>query len=378
MPETPTETFIEPLTEESTAVSEKHLPRRKLYQIEPLRDPRWEAFVKKHPRGSLFHSRPWLDALRRTYGYEPVAYTTTGPGNPLQDGAVFCRVESRLTGRRLVSVPFSDHCDVLVDKSEDLSVFGHGLEEALQNENWRYIEIRPLHFTVIVNGLGQSSATYSFHQLDLRPDLETLLGNFHRSSTQRKIQRAQREGLVYSEGSDRRLLDSFYRLLVITRRRHRLPPQPKSWYRNLMECFGGDLKIRLAIKDGRAVAGMLTLRYKDTLIYKNGGSDSRFHNLGAMHLLYWESIRDAKNLGLRTFDLGRTDAEQTGLIKFKDRWGAKQSTLTYTRFALKGNSRHIFDQNGAGWKMRLLRQAFATTPRVFLPRMGSFLYKHAG
>ena len=145
-----------------------------------------------------------------------------------------------------------------------------------------------------------------------------------------------------------------------------------------MECFGEDLKIRLALKDGRPVAGMLTLRYKDTLVYKNGGSDSRFHNLGAMHLLYWESIRDAKNLGLRTFDLGRTDAEQSGLIKFKSRWGAKQSTLTYTRFAVTRHSRHIFDQLGTGWKMRALRYTFAVTPRSLLPTIGSFLYKRAG
>jgi len=366
--------------ENSTAVSEKRLAARKLHRIEPLTDPRWELFVEMHPRGSVFHSRAWLEALCRTYAYKPIAYTTTAPGNPLQDGAVFCRVESKLTGRRLVSLPFSDHCDLLVDKTEDLPTFAHGLEQELQRESWDYIEIRPLHLTEMANGLGQSSATYSFHQLDLRPDLETLLGNFHRSSTQRKIQRAQREGLIYTEGSDEPLLDSFYRLMVITRQRHGLPPQPKSWYRNLMDCFGRDLKIRLAVKDGRAVSGMLTLRFKDTLIYKNGGSDPRFHNLGAMHLLYWESIRDAKNLGLRTFDLGRTDAEQAGLIKFKDRWGAKQSTLTYIRFAVTGHSRHIhiFDQNRAGWKMRLLKQAFAVTPRVLLPRIGSFLYKHAG
>ena len=126
------------------------------------------------------------------------------------------------------------------------------------------------------------------------------------------------------------------------------------------------------------LAGMLTLRYKDTLVYKNGGSDSRFHNLGAMHLLYWESIRDAKHLGLRTFDLGRTDVEQTGLIKFKSRWGAEQSTLTYTRFATKGHSQHIFDQNGSAWKMRLLKHAFAVAPRRLLPALGGFLYKHAG
>jgi len=212
----------------------------------------------------------------------------------------------------------------------------------------------------------------------LQPDLETLLGNCHRSSTQRKIQRAQREGLVYSEGSDKSFLDRFYRLLVLTRRRHHLPPQPRSWYENLIESFGTDLKIRLALKDGRAVAGMLTLRYKDSLIYKNGGSDSRFHNLGAMHLLYWESIQDAKKLGLRTFDLGRSDAGQAGLIKFKSRWGALESTLTYTRFAMTGDARHIFDQHGTGWKLRMLRQAFGLTPHRLLPAIGSFLYKHAG
>jgi hypothetical protein len=296
----------------------------------------------------------------------------------LQDGAVFCRVESGLTGRRLVSLPFSDHCDLLVSKPEELEIFAEGLERERERENWRYIEIRPLHATEITNGLGQSSATYVFHQLDLEPDLETLLANCHRSSTQRKIQRAEREGLVYAEGSDKTFLDGFYRLLVLTRRRHHLPPQPKNWYENLMKNFGTDLKIRLALKDKRPVAGMLTVRYKDTMVYKNGGSDSRFHNLGAMHLLYWHSIQDAKTLGLRTFDLGRTDAEQLGLIRFKSRWGAKQSALTYTRFASTGESRHVFDQHGTGWKMRMLRHAFGVTPRGLLPTIGSFLYKHAG
>jgi hypothetical protein len=370
--------MYETLTEPATAIFEERLASRTLNRIDPITDPRWEEFVGRHPRGSVFHSRAWLEALRRTYGYEPVAYTTSAPGQPLQDGAVFCRVESRLTGRRLVSLPFSDHCDLLVRDLEDLAVFAHGLERELQKENWHYLEIRPLHTTEMVNGLGQSSASYSFHELDLRPDLETLLSNCHRSSTQRKIQRAQREGLVYSEGSDASHLDGFYRLLVLARQRHRLPPQPKSWYRNLIECFGSDLKIRLAVKDGKPVAAMLTVRYKDALVYKNGGSDARYHKLGAMHLLYWESIRDAKNLGLRTFDLGRTDAEQAGLIRFKSRWGAKQSTLTYTRFAITGHSRHIFDQNGTGWKMRLLKRAFGVTPRGLLPTIGRFLYKHAG
>jgi CelD/BcsL family acetyltransferase involved in cellulose biosynthesis len=349
-----------------------------LHHFSPLSDDRWPRFLAAHPRASVFHSRPWLEALRRTYGYEPVAYTRTPAGEDLQDAAVFCRVESRLTGRRLVSLPFSDHCDFLLEDAEELGTFLQGLERKLQEEDWRYIEIRPLQAFAPSIPFAKPSANYTFHKIDLTPSLETLLANCHKSSTQRKIQRAGREGLTYEAGVSERHLNSFYKLLVKTRRRHRLPPQPKDWFRNLIDCFGDDLKIRLALRHGRAVAGMLTVRYKDTLIYKNGGSDSRFHNLGAMHLLYWESIRDAKEMGLRAFDLGRTDADQAGLIKFKSRWGAQQSDLTYWRCTSERGSTHVFDQRGNGWKMRILRHVFSLAPPSILSRVGSLLYKHAG
>jgi hypothetical protein len=77
--------------------------------IDPLNDIRWTRFVETHPRASLFHSVPWLQALQRTYRYEPLVYTRCPQGQDLTDGIAFCRVESWLTGRRLVSLPFSDH-----------------------------------------------------------------------------------------------------------------------------------------------------------------------------------------------------------------------------------------------------------------------------
>src|SRR5271167_440366 len=91
-----------------------------VHQIDPLEDPRWEKFLERHPRSSVFHTVAWLDALRRTYGYRPVAITTESPGRDLQAGIVFCSVHSWLTGRRLVSLPFSDHCELLVDDVTNL------------------------------------------------------------------------------------------------------------------------------------------------------------------------------------------------------------------------------------------------------------------
>src|SRR5262245_20006552 len=87
-----------------------------VHQLDPLSDPRWKDLVAWHPDASVFHPSAWLGALQRSYGYQPVAYTTSAPGAPLGDGIVFCRVESWLTGRRLVSLPFSDHCAPLVER----------------------------------------------------------------------------------------------------------------------------------------------------------------------------------------------------------------------------------------------------------------------
>src|ERR1035438_9024202 len=90
-----------------------------VYEIQPLLDTRWDRFVKKHADSSVFHTTAWLDALYRTYGYRPVVYTDAPPGCELASGVPFCHVDSWLTGRRLVSVPFSDHCDPLVSGTAD-------------------------------------------------------------------------------------------------------------------------------------------------------------------------------------------------------------------------------------------------------------------
>jgi CelD/BcsL family acetyltransferase involved in cellulose biosynthesis len=368
----------ETLSPESTIGTLSHQSSKAVYQIEPLQDPRWDGLVERHPRASLFHSRAWLEALRRTYGYEPIAYTTSPPGELLRNALVLCRVESRLTGRRLVSLPFSDHCEPLVQHADELQSLLQKLQEESQTGQWRYIEIRPLALPYTTAPLPYASARYTLHRLDLKPDLQTIFGAFHKDSIQRKIKRARREGLTYETGATGSNLDTFYWLLTITRRRHGVPPQPKIWLRNLIECFGPDLQISIAFHDRTPVAGMLTIRHKNTLVYKYGGSDIRFNRLGSIHCLYWESIRRAKALGLEELDLGRSDAEQSGLITFKRRWGATESILTYFRLAPSNSPLHWFETPGTTWKARAARSVLAHVPLRVLPVLGGLLYKHMG
>lgn len=349
-----------------------------VHQLDPLRDRRWREFLDRHPSASVFHTPPWLEALRRTYRYVPVVLTTNPPGAELSNGLVCCRVNSWLTGKRLVSLPFSDHCEPLVDDRGDLDAILSALEQELHVGNLLYIEVRPIQNIEYATSLCFSSHAYCLHRLDLKADLDTLFSGLHKGSTQRKVRRAQREGLIYQEGRRESLLDAFYRLLLLTRRRHGLPPQPRTWFQNLIDCFGEALKIRVAFKNTLPVAAILTVRNKETLVYKYGCSDDRFHNLGGMHFLFWKAIQEAKNEGLRALDFGRSDFENTGLVKFKDRWGGTRSVMTYCRFSTSKHSRGAFASAGTGWDGEGARRILSHLPTSILCSAGDLLYRHLG
>jgi CelD/BcsL family acetyltransferase involved in cellulose biosynthesis len=80
---------------------------------DPIDNAQWDGLLDRHPSASIFHSPGWLKSLRQTYGYEPFIVTTS-KGSTLDNGLVACRVKGWRSSR-LVSLPFSDHCDPLVD-----------------------------------------------------------------------------------------------------------------------------------------------------------------------------------------------------------------------------------------------------------------------
>ncbi|HTT17811.1 MAG TPA: GNAT family N-acetyltransferase [Candidatus Sulfotelmatobacter sp.] len=290
---------------------------------------------------------------------------------PLENGWVFCRIRSWLTGRRLVSLPFSDHCDPLVESPDELLEISRGLATEREKNRWRYIECRFLSDQLAPENFERSEE-FCFHRLDLQPSLDELFRGLHKNSTQRKIRRAEREGLTYEEGSSEEILDEFYRLLLRTRKRHRVPPQPRRWFSNLLKCFGSQLKVRAAKNNGTPVASIVTLRFKDTLVYKYGAADERFFSLGGMQFLLWQAIIEAKNEGLQQVDFGRSDLEARGLNIFKDRLGAKRSSLSYFR--------NPPPSAGKPPSARLPRhhRVLSHVPYSLVATTGRLLYRHFG
>jgi len=342
-----------------------------VYRIDPISDPRWAQLLLENPRASIFHTPGWLDAIRRTYGYEPFVFTTSRPGTCLDNGIAFCSIDSWATGRRLVGLPFSDHCELLISNPADVNELSTYLERELTRSGWDYIEIRPLKCDWSGLGSFQQGQTFYVHQLDLTQSVESLWQSFAKDSVRRKIQRQKREGLRIEQGSSELLLDHFYRLFVRTRRRHRLPPPPRSWFSNLIGCLAGSMTIRVCYKADLPIASIVTLQYNDMLVYKYGCSDERFHSLGGMQALLWSAIQSGKAAGLHTFDLGRTDCENRGLVRFKNGWGATCSKLTYFVYPDKRLRRSYGVSTVA-------KRVLSWMPRRVLTAVGGVIYKHIG
>jgi CelD/BcsL family acetyltransferase involved in cellulose biosynthesis len=338
------------------------------YTLNPLTDSRWNEFLARHGQASIFHHPGWLEALQRTYDYEPVVLTTTPAERPLENGLAFCRVSSWVTGRRAVSLPFADHCEPLVGGGE-LEELRDWFESESEQESWRYIELRP-RFPVAPNGWNVSGS-YCFHTLDLSGSLEKIFSTLHKDSVQRRIRKAEREKLSYEVGTSERQVEDFYRLQVKTRIRHRLVPQPRSWFRNLVSCLGDQLSIQVARKKQVPIAALLTLRYRSTVFYKYGCSDEQYHSLGAMPFLFWNLIQRSKAEGVTQLDFGRSDWDQEGLIRFKDHFGTQRERLEYFRYSQR-NSR------AKPLQTRAFRLAFDALPAAMLPAAGRLLYRHIG
>ena len=344
--------------------------------IDPLVDMRWPGFLERHPEASVFHTPEWLAALRRTYDYEPVVYTTSEPSQELANGIPFCRIKSWLTGKRLVSLPFSDHCQPLVDEPDSYLEVLAELDKERQRDGLRYVELRPSSGALPCGSQDsyRAGARFYSHVIDLSDESDEIHARFHKNAVRIPIRQAEREGLEYSIRNDEAGLRQFHQLMMAMRRKHGIPPQPISWFRNLLVCMRDAVDVRIACKDGVPIASIITILWDRMIYYKYMGYDPRCIRMGGIPGLVWHAIKELKERGAKALDFGRTDYGNDSLVEYKDRWCAQRSEMTYWRAPVCGKTA---SSDGEG-ELGVAKKLFAVLPDPLLKMVGSMLYRHIG
>jgi len=342
---------------------------RSIREEHPLEDSQWDARLSSCRSASFFHSSAWASVLHDTHGFVPV-YFTFGDAKGLKSLLALMEVDSWLTKRRGVSLPFTDACAPLGEDSASLAnLFDRALEYG-EKRRWRYMEVRG---GSTMFGGSRVSTSYFGHRLDLSNGESSLFAKFE-GSVRQAIRKAQRNGLNIEFSRSQDALRAFYGLFCKTRKRVGLPPQPFRFFLNIHQHVLDKNKgwVVLARHGQVTVAGAVFFHFGKTAIFKFGASDYAFQHLRATNLVMWEAIKHYSHEGMTVLDFGRTSLGNDGLRMFKLGWGAREHSIDYVKFDLQKRDFVASKDISFGLQNRLFQMLPISISRL----IGATLYRH--
>ena len=344
-----------------------------MIELDPLAEPRWLDLLARAPAATPFHHPAWLALLGRSFRYEMSACCVEAADGSLAGGLPVAEVSSRLTGRRLVALPFSDLCEPLLARDAPAGsaiALGDALSE-LQRRRGVPLEVRGTGPALREAPPGER---FHHHVLALGTDAAEVERRFAKSQVRRGIRRAQREGLETAVATDRgRRSRAFFRLHVVTRQRlacRRSHGASSSGFESLFEAGLGF--VLLVRREGAPAAAGVFLTQGDTLLYKYGASDARFLPLRPNNLLFWDAIRWGCAHGMRWLDFGRTHWDHESLRAFKLAWGRRSTSSATATSAPRRRAA------AASARQRALARVIRRSPPLAGRVIGEALYRHAG
>lgn len=331
-------------------------------------DESWLSFVEGQRNATPFHHPAWAKVIAECYGYRPFALVVTGDHGGVLSGLPVIEVRRPIGKPQWVSLPFTDYCSPLGGDALTQWTTVAALDAARRHAGVFRLEVR-----CSLGGEAAFTTARSYgHTLPLHVNEDELFATFHRNQVQRNVRRARREGVqVRFSAGENDLIQTFFRLHVLTRRRLGVPVQPLKYFRVLWRrMIKANLGfVAIASLDGSPIAAAVFLTFNGTIIYKYGASDANYWSARANHLLFWEAIRWGCTHGYHTFDFGRTGLNDGGLRDFKARWGTIERAIVYTTIADEAppSSREEVPV--------LVRAVIRRTPSVVARALGTALYR---
>ena len=338
--------------------------------INPCAYPHWDSLLETSKETTFFQTTAWARVLAESYGYKPL-YFTVIENRKLAGLIPVMEIDSWLTGKRGVSLPFTDFCNPVAREPDVFArlftaVIDHGREAG-----WKNLEI---HGGEAFLAEEPAAERLLIHTLILNPT-GSKVSNAFRSSTYRNICKAQKVGVTVNLEHSSAAMAAFYRLHCGTRRRHGLPPQPWAFFENILKYVvaAGKGFVAVAKHLGKIIAAAVFIHFRNGAIFKFGASDRNHHNHRPNNLLMWQAIDWYCGNGFRDLHLGRTEPENQGLLQFKDGWGAAKAEMYYYNYNFK-NGRFLANDAGLKSSYRI----FKMMPAPLLRLSGKFLYHHVG
>ncbi|MBD1940408.1 GNAT family N-acetyltransferase [Microcoleus sp. FACHB-68] len=342
------------------------------WKIEPI-----EAFFKEDclfKGNNLFYSREWISLITEEYGFnfKAVVKEDTHPEDSL---LIFAEVDD-IFGKRLVSLPFSDYTEPFaLDDLEIVSILSFLKEKYYDwtitfKFHGQLEELEKINYTNIRQAVC--------HRVNLRGSVDELW-NRTSHAFKKGVKKAQRNQVRVEIINTDKGIEMFHRLLTnLRRKKFHILPQPKSFYLSFIKNFinKGQGNVWVAFMDDKPIASALILNNGSALFDKMGVSDEEYLEFRPNNLLLWEIMKSGNQQAFEYLDMGLSQINYTGLIRFKDSMGGVQTPINYYRYTPE-----CYDIEREGKIKNLLSGVTGLLVRPEIPdevvqEAGNLLYKY--
>jgi hypothetical protein len=186
-------------------------------------------------------------------------------------------------------------------------------------------------------------------------------------------------GIEVHEAGSREDMLVLHRLVMATRRRLGLPGFPAALFESMWTHLAAEQRrVFIASYHGKPIAAVGGLVLKDRFYWEFSGALPKEEANYASPLVLWECIRWACISGIKQFSLGRTDASNEGLLRYKRHWGPEEEELVV--WERSANPKKSI-ASGQGQEFRshpLVRWSLRYAPRPLYEAAGRLFYSNWG
>ncbi|HVI09871.1 MAG TPA: FemAB family XrtA/PEP-CTERM system-associated protein [Candidatus Binatia bacterium] len=288
----------------------------------------WDEYVRRHPSSSPFHLTAWKRVVERTFGFEP-RYLFVQEDGFIRGVLPLFLVSNVLQGRNLISTPYAVYGGPCADTEELAELLRMAACKMAEEEGVQYLELREQQ--PIDDSSFKTKNLYVTFDLELPDSVDGLQRGFPRD-TRYMIRKAEKHGL--QAVVDNQQLDAFYEVYSHSFHNLGTPVYPKRMFRIILEEFGDQCEVTTVWHDEKAIAAVLSFRFRDWILPYFGGSLLEGRHLAANNFMYWEVMKRALETGVRNFDFGRSKLG-SGSYTFKTSWNMRERPLPYQFYLVR-------------------------------------------
>ena len=310
---------------------------------EAINEQEWEEYVLKNPYSTMFLSWNW-GGFEQSQGKKFERFSIYKDGKiagVLPISKVIARRGKYLHLRHAPLLDWSDN-----ELVREMVAF---LKQYAKKSGAHFIRVSPLLLNSrennnLLSGLGFKRATS--HEvdaeltvvLDLEKSLDEILMSM-RKTTRYSIRKAEKMGVEILHTNGMEYFDEFLKVYWDTVKRQKWPPYSENYIKSEYELFAGKEQAHMFVAKykGEVASAAIFIHYNGQSIYHHSGSLSSLQKVPTSYLLQWESIKFAKEKGMKRYNFwGVSPADKPGhpwygLSLFKRGFGAQELEFVHAQ-----------------------------------------------